>query len=309
MIRATVCSVAAGLLALLPSSRATAQLTLTDNLTPDAERAPFVYEDLHNFARAFELLAAGGDSVGILQVEYFDKGSPGLGAFIWRYDLTPERLLAAIRQHPAEYAGISEKAAVLAAHEHVFRDAYAGLKRLVPDAAFTPTYFLVGAYRGIGSGSEEGPLITVEKESMESLRGGLVTMLIHEMVHMQQVQAIGLEKYRAIFGPEKSLLALTVREGIAEYYAYRVTGHMTQDEAQAFVREHERELWEEFQQEMLGSETGDWMWATPNNPAQPPHIAYVMGARITECRSSTIRHSWSAAATLPLPNLPALWAG
>lgn len=57
---------------------------------------------------------------------------------------------------------------------------------------------------------------------------------------------------------------------------------MTQDEARAFVEEHERELWQRFEKEMLGTETGDWMWAMPSDPAQPPHVAYVIGARITE---------------------------
>jgi len=282
MKRIAACLIAVILATPAPWTAASAQMELTDNLTPDPNDAEFVYEDIHNFVRAFEQLASGGDSVAILQAEYFDKGSPGLGAFISRYDLTAERLVRAIREHPDAYAAVGGKVEVLADEVPRYRGAYAEIKRLIPDAAFPPTYFLIGAHRGIGSGSEEGPLVTIEGESVEDIQGKFVTMLVHEMVHMEQVQAIGLDKYRAIFGPEKSLLALTVREGIAEYYAYEITGRMTQERARAFVLEHEGELWKRFQPDMLGTETGDWMWSRPADPEQPPHIAYVMGARITE---------------------------
>ncbi len=273
-------TVTAGLIALALSQGAIGQMKLTENLTPDPLRAPFVHDDVHNFVRALGLLASDADTIGILQAEYFDRGTSGLRAFVARYDLTAERLRDAIRRYPAEYATLGIKAALLTEQEEAYRAAYAQLKTLIPDAAFPPTYFLVGAYRGIGSGSEEGPLITIEKESEASLRGGFTTMLVHEMVHMQQVQATGLDKYRAIFGPEKSLLALTIREGIAEYFADRVTGRMTQEEARAYVANHELELWERFRLEMLGAETGEWMWATPSDSSQPPHVAYVIGARI-----------------------------
>jgi hypothetical protein len=274
--------VAATTLALVSPMTAQAQMKLTDNLASDPNEAEFVYEDIHNFVRAFQLLAGGGDSVAILQAEYFDEGSLGLGAFVFRYDLTAERLVRAIREHPEAYAAVGSKLEALAGEVPRYRAAYAEIKRLIPDAAFPPTYFLIGAHRGIGSGSEEGPLVTIEGESVEDIQGKFVTMLVHEMVHMEQVQATGLDKYRAIFGPEKSLLALTIREGIAEYYAHQITGRMTQERARPFVLEHERELWERFQPEMLGTETGDWMWSRPADPEQPPHIAYVMGARITE---------------------------
>jgi len=255
---------------------AVGQLTVT----PDPERAPLIYEDLHNFARAFEQLSGAGDSIAVLQAEYFDKATPGLTAFIADYDLSPERLLAAIREHPAEYAALEDKIAVLKEEETRYRQAYAGLAAIVPNPQFLPTNFLVGSYRGIGSGSIAGTLITIEKHSIESLRGDITTLLVHEMAHMQQALAMGVERYQAVYGPEKSLLALTVREGVAEYLADRVTGRMTQEKARQFVEQHERELWPRFKREMLGAETGDWMWSEPADPDQPRHIGYVLGARI-----------------------------
>ncbi len=250
------------------------------NVTPDPARAPLVYEDLHNFARAFEQLSGAEDSIAVLQAEYFDKATPGLTAFIEDYDLSPERLLAAIREHPAEYATVGDKIPVLMEEESRYRGSYADLAAIVPNAQFPPTYFLVGSYRGIGSGSKAGTLITIERRSFESLRGHITSLLVHEMSHIQQALAMGIEQYQLIYGPERSLLAFTIREGVAEYLADRVTGRMTQEEGRSFVEQHERELWQRFEPEMLGSETGDWMWSQPADPEQPRHVAYVLGARI-----------------------------
>jgi hypothetical protein len=48
------------------------------------------------------------------------------------------------------------------------------------------------------------------------------------------------------------------------------------------VLEHEKGLWERFRQEMNSRETGEWMWKTPSDPDQPPHVAYMLGYRIVE---------------------------
>ncbi|MDX1430644.1 MAG: DUF2268 domain-containing putative Zn-dependent protease, partial [Rhodothermales bacterium] len=272
--------VVVALSAVIFSSSSLAQLT--DDRTPDPLKARFVVDDVRNFITAFEMLTAGADTLAILNAEYFEKGTPGLDIFVEKYDLTPERLRNAIRKHPEEYEALRVMPKFLAESEPHFRDCYVELKRVVPHAEFPPTYFLVGSYRGIGSGSQEGPLITVEKEDKTYIGDRMNAFLTHEMVHLQQVEAIGLEKYLAIFGPEKSLLALTIREGIAEFFADLAVGEITQEEARRFVIENEGVLWERFQQDMMGQETGDWMWSTPSDPDQPPHVAYYFGARIVE---------------------------
>jgi uncharacterized protein YjaZ len=85
-----------------------------------------------------------------------------------------------------------------------------------------------------------------------------------------------------LFGPEKNLLGLCIREGTAEFFADLITGRITQDEALPFTLQHERRLWEWFRKEMNGQETGDWMWKKPADPDQPMHVGYVMGYRIVQ---------------------------
>ncbi|UCE17266.1 MAG: hypothetical protein JSV84_10215 [Gemmatimonadota bacterium] len=253
---------------------------LSEYLTMDPQQARFVYDDIHTFVHAHGLLTPGCDSVAILQSEYLDKGTPGLRMFIEKYDLTAERLVKAIRTHPEKYDSLGDLPDLISAKEPSYREAFVELKRLIPNAVFPRTYFLIGAYRGIGSGSTEGQLISVEKwkRPLEDKR----TLLIHELVHFQQVMAVGYDKYKALFGPEKNLLGLSIREGTAEFFANLVTGKITQDEAVDYTLKHERRLWHLFRKEMNGAETGDWMWSKPSDPEQPMHVGYVLGSLIVE---------------------------
>jgi hypothetical protein len=200
--------------------------------------------------------------------------------FVEKYWLSAEKLAAAIGKHPGKYGSLEDLPDLLREESRLYRKAYAALKMVIPNAVYPPTYFLIGAFRGIGSGSVEGQLITVEKwnRPLDEKR----PFLIHELVHFQQVVALGYEKYKALFGPEKSLLGLCIREGTAEFFADFVTGEITQDEALEYTIKNEKRLWDWFQKEMDGEETGDWMWKQPEDPEQPRHVGYVMGCRIVE---------------------------
>jgi hypothetical protein len=253
---------------------------VTSNLTRDPNKVLFVYDDVQNFLRAYDMLLAETDTVAILQAEYLDKGTPGLKMFIEKYGLTAEMLIKAIRKHPEKYATLHDMPDLLSDNSSVYREAFVKLKHYIPDIVFPPTYFLIGAYRGIGSGSTEGQLISVEKWVKPI--DGKKTMIVHELVHFQQVMAVGYDKYKALFGPEKSLLGLCIREGTAEFFADLVTGKITQEEAVDFTLKNEKRLWEWFTKEMHGRETGDWMWSLPNDPEQPRHVGYVIGHRIVE---------------------------
>jgi hypothetical protein len=253
---------------------------LPANTATDPDKALFVYADVHNFIRVFGLLRDGGDTLEILQKEYLDKGTPGLKMFIEKYDLTVERLLKAIRKYPEKYASLDEMPPLLLELERANREAFVKVKELIPQAVFPPTYFLVESRRGIGSGSKEGQLIAVDK--WKHPVDNKVTMIVHELIHFQQVMAVGYDKYIAMFGPEKNLLGLCIREGTAEFFALKITGRITQHKALDYIDENGDRLWDLFVTDMNGSETGDWMWRKPEDSLQPPHVGYALGCRIVE---------------------------
>jgi hypothetical protein len=256
-----------------------AQQGLPD-LTLDPNKASFVYDDVQNFIRAYNLFTEEADSIAILQKEYFDKGTPGLKIFVEKYELNADKLVKAIRKNPEKYGALHKMPKLLSDYSSLTREEFAELKSYIPDIVYPPTYFLIGAYRGIGSGSAEGQLITVETWSNPIK--GKTTMIIHELVHFQQVMAVGQEKYIALYGPEKNLLGLCIREGTAEFFANLVTGKITQDKSVDFTLKNEKRLWELFIKEMHGQETGDWMWSKPSDPEQPNLVGYVIGYRIVE---------------------------
>lgn len=256
-------------------------IRITTDISKNPNDAPFVYDDIRHFLHAMTLVSTDDDLLPILQAEYFDKGSPGLKMYIEKYALTPEGLAAAIKKRPDKYRQLGERMAQLQARESSIREALVRFADFVSNAIFPPTYFLVADYSGVASGSPEGQLITLERRTSDSIER-IETLIVHELVHFQQLVSAGSEKFYAVFGEEKSLLALTIREGTAEFIADRVTGRMSQEDARAFTLEHEEEIWKRFQLQKSSRDTGDWMWSTPSDPDQPRDLAYAFGAHIVE---------------------------
>ena len=268
----------------LGAGRADAQQRLTSNVAHDAADAEFVFADIEHFLSASDAIAGDMDSTEALRTLYFDRASPGLLMFVEKYDLTVERLLVAMEKHPEAYERLGETLEALREQESSFVIAYEAIKKMLPGAVFPPTYFVVAGHRGIGSGSIEGPLISIEKNTAASVRrGDFEPTLVHEMIHMEQLAAVG-EAYFDIFsGPERTLLALSIREGGATWFAEVIAGGSRHKNlARDYYLAHEQELWREFSRDMNGTEIGDWLWETPANPEQPQDLGYAIGARIVE---------------------------
>lgn len=266
------------------SAQAIAQQRLTSNVKHDAAEAEFVYDDIENFLQSWQAIVGGMDSTEALRSLYFDRGSPGLLMFVKKYDLTVGRLLTAMQTYPEAYERIGETLRALREQEPSFVATFEKIEEVLPGAVFPPTYFVVAGHRGIGSGSIEGPLISIEKNTPESVEeGDIEPTLVHEMVHMQQLAATG-EAYFAIFsGPERTLLAHSIREGGATWFAELITGGSRhKNEARDYYLASERELWEAFSREMYGTDMGDWLWEKPANPKQPQDLGYAIGARIVQ---------------------------
>ena len=257
------------------------KIVITDNIKHTANEAEFVFDDAHNFIRAMELVDAGAALVPTLEEEYFGKATAGLKQMVIKYPFTAEDLAEAMQKYPEKYERIAKSVRMLEARQADFRATYRRYEDFAPDVVFPPTYFLVDRHRGIGSGSPDGQLITIERRTDESI-ARIETLLIHELTHFQQLRGAGSDEFYALFGPKKSLLGLTIREGAAEFIADRITKRMTQEDARDYVIENEAEIWRRFQKQMMSDETADWMWSSPADPDQPRDVAYAFGARIVE---------------------------
>ncbi|KAA3610008.1 MAG: hypothetical protein D8M58_07795 [Calditrichaeota bacterium] len=227
------------------------QKVLTENVVKNPSEAIFVYQDIENFVDAQQAIASGKDTSEALKSRYLDKASPGLKMFISKYDLTIERLRRAIKNYSDDYSNVAEKLTALKNHEASYKEYYAKIKNVVPNAVFPPTYFVIAGHRGIGSGSTEGPLISIEKKTIKSIKEMQGT-LVHEMIHMQQLAATG-EAYFAIFsGKERTLLATSIREGGATYMAELIAGGSKHKNlARDYYLANENKFWEKFSKSIM----------------------------------------------------------
>ena len=259
----------------------TTNAQLKCELTNEPSQVKLIYDDVAHFLRAMERFSDSEDRARILQQEYLDKASPGLKEYLREKDIKVGDFVKALRKRPAAYASLRELPKQLRSQEKKIREAFEGLKKLIPNTAFMPVYYLVGPRPG-GSGepSEYGLMIAISELDADIEKIHL--LLVHETVHVQQALTIGMEEYQAIFGPKMSLLALAIREGAAEFLTSVAAGEHTQKEAHDYYLQNEQALWKRFSAEMNGRSPGDWMWKKPADPRQPAHLGYVVGARIVE---------------------------
>jgi hypothetical protein len=259
----------------------TASAQLKCELTNDPAKIQLIDDDVKNFLRALDMLDAESDWAAVIQKEYLDKASPGLKEFVREKELEAEQFVEAFRKRKDSYYSLKDLPQQLASQEAKIRNAFAGLKKIIPNSVFMPAYYLVGTSPGaMGEPSEYGLMIAISEldEDIE----GIHLLLVHETIHVQQALTVGMEEYQAIFGPKMSLLSLAIREGTAYFLTLLAAGGHTHKESYDYLIQNEKELWERFKAEMDNRLPGDWMWRKPADPEQPPHLGYIMGSRIVE---------------------------
>jgi hypothetical protein len=132
------------------------------------------------------------------------------------------------------------------------------MKKILPKAMFLPIYYLVGITGGLHAEPSEVGI----RPAISRLRSGdhldnLKLTVIHETVHVQQFLAIGPEEYHRIYEDKQSLLAVSVREGVAEYLTYLITGEYSKPDVLDYINKDEKKIWERFESEMRNREFGD----------------------------------------------------
>jgi hypothetical protein len=260
-------------------SNVQAQLDLV--LTDDPAKIKLIDDDIQNFLRAMYKLEAESDWAEVIQSEYLDKASPGLKEFVREKGVKVEDFIEAIKERKEMYDSLRALPEQLARQEEKIRAAFTGLKKIIPNAMFLPVYYFVGPEPGaMGEPSEYGLMISISEldQDIENIH----LLLVHETIHVQQALTIGMEEYQAIFGPKMSLLALSIREGTAYFLTLLSAGGHTHKESWDYCVKNEKDLWKRFKAEMNDRNPGDWMWGKPADPEQPPHLGYIIGARIVE---------------------------
>lgn len=250
------------------------------NFPRNPEEAKLIYSDLENFIDAYRELETNTDTLQVLQVHYFDRGSAGLEEFIKRHGLTPELLKDALAENPERYALLTGFLDHIDETEEEFRSLMKDYHKIMPDAIFAPTYLLVGANRGIGQASLVGQLITVTRVADDRVKRQ--KLIAHELSHLQQAMTMGGQKYVSLYSTENNMLDLCLREGGAEFITSLVLGEITQTKALVYLDNDQARLKKQFLVDLDAQNKEFWLWASLEQKSHPQLIGYAMGYRICD---------------------------
>jgi len=203
--------------------------------------------------------------------------------YIGRFNLSPESLRKAIREHSERYTKVEKFYNDISQFEREYLEEMNRYKNVLPNAMFPPTYLIVGDYLGYANGSKFGQLVTIEKtiDNTEPLKN----VIVHELTHFQQAVSLGIDKYSGVYTKKDNMLDLILREGGAEFITYNlVRQNVDQFKKLKLYEEKEAENWEKFKIDIKIQDKTIWLMA-PSNDAdkeRPWFLGYSLGYKIVE---------------------------
>jgi hypothetical protein len=262
----------------------------------DPEAARLVTSDIPVFWKVFEH-ASLKDAAEMFQKEYIEPGSAGLHDFLKSRIQNGRALAGTVAARSRYYAAIRESTLTVdqnVATKEAIRASFRKLKEIYPDAVFPDVYFLIGRMNSAGTVSSNGLLIGVEMNARSestpvdelnawerAVTGQIATLphiVAHELIHIQQPQG----------GDNGTLLQQALNEGGADFVGELISGGIINQVQRKYGDAHERELWAEFQKEMLGTDISHWMYQGDRAKDRPADLGYYVGYKICE---SFYRHS------------------
>ena len=220
------------------------------------------------------------------------RDTAGMGDLLAGYNLD-----AAVQRRPRFFAAIRpvtlavDTARVV---KEAIRRSYHRLADLYPAAAFPPVYFVVGQLTSGGTSSDAGQLIGIEMHARTSntpvdelspwerrVVGGIDALpgiVAHELIHSEAALARGRVDDESA---QRTLLAKALDEGCASFLGQLISDGAIAN-ANSYGMTHEAKLWREFQQEMNGTKTDNWLYQGDKSKDRPADLGYFVGSRICQ---------------------------
>lgn len=203
-------------------------------------------EDARRFAAVFE--ATGGTpSAAELQAGYLDGAGRGVEIFTRGRIQNADNLAAAIASDPEKYRrGIEVCLPLAEAASSDLRAIYLGLQSLYPGRALPEIHVVFGAGNSGGTAGPDAQVLGLEviceiAETPAEIRERYRHFFAHETVHVLQINE------EADRDTSDVLLSGSMREGVADFVSYLVTGAVPSLARDSWAREREAELWTQFQ--------------------------------------------------------------
>ena len=245
------------------------------NFSTNPDSVVFHTSDIAVFWKVFDKTSPKFDAKAF-QEEYIDVGSAGLKGFIRMRIESGKNLSKTIKDNLAYYQAVRESSLSINGEKKKLYDYFHKLKEIYPKAAFPDVYFVIGAKNTGGTTFSGGLIIGAEmygKPSgsfMPSIDIDYIDeVVLHESVHFQQNYA-----------PSKILLAQCIREGTADFICELVAGGHSNGKIHDYGNAHTKELWNEFKNEMNGTDWSNWLYGSKNKSRQKD-LGYWIGYKIS----------------------------
>jgi hypothetical protein len=225
----------------VPASISAARVTGVDPLAADI--------DARDALRFAHLMKDGSlPTADILQRDYLDGAGLGVKIFTPNRIVDAQRLARAVAARPDHYRyAIRECLPQLPALRSDLRAIYLAYAGLLPERPLPAIHIVFGAGNSGGTARAEAQVIGLEVTCLpgttrEQFRTAMRGYFAHETVHTWQ----GEESPQALADP---LLGQSLREGVADYLASLATGEVPDLPRDAWARQRESWLWQEFQRD------------------------------------------------------------
>jgi hypothetical protein len=227
----------------VPTSPKTATFPGVDPLAADI--------DARDALRFAQLMKDGAlPTAGLLQRGYLDGAGRGVEIFTPMRIVDAHRLARAIAAKPENYRyAIQNCLPQLPALHKDLRAIYLAFAGLLPERPLPAINIVFGAGNSGGTASPEAQVIGLEVTcrpgtTPEQFRTVMRGFFAHETVHTWQTD----ETPQALADP---LLSQALREGVADYLASLVTAEVPDLSRDAWARQRESWLWQQFQGDRL----------------------------------------------------------
>jgi hypothetical protein len=251
--------------------------------------------DIDHFWEAYDAAVKVDDPARqllIMQQQYIDRGTPGLHAFMQAKGYTAQSYVDAIRSYPHYWISIRPHTlrapSAIAALEPQLRR----FQALYPAMRPASIYFAIGALKSGGTTQRDKVLIGAElatgddtvdiSEMTPKTQAWLRTyfhsrpfdhmelLVVHEFVHTQE------------HGQAKDLLGQSLYEGIADFVAEQVTGHLPPLDYVTYGPGHDTVIRDAFVRDMDKEDTGGWLYASTGAPFGVRDLGYYVGYAICQ---------------------------
>jgi hypothetical protein len=258
-----------------------------EGFNPNPEAAKIITSDIDLFWKAFDRATPENDLV-VYRDEYLKKGSIGLKEF-WRTRIgSPCELAGALNYAPDYYASLRVQSKKVDSYKPQMQKSFRRLKEIYPDAVFPDVYFLIGRMSSAGTLTDKGLLIGLDmfgktdEKSLEKMsdwhKAVLSTIdrtpyiVAHELIHYQQKHP----------STDKTLLRRAIGEGSADFIGELISGGQINPHLHKYGNPIEKDLWNEFRQEMDGTDSSNWLYQGDKAKKRPADLGYYIGYKIVE---------------------------